>query len=52
MSREELRVVHQRRIGAQLMRDFGMLVEVAVVEVADRAGEGGRADRAGEGYRR
>ena len=52
MSGEELRIVDQARIAAELLRDFGMLVEVAVVEAADRAGERGRAKRADEGYRR
>ena len=49
MRREELRIVRQRRIGAQLMRNLGMFVEVAVVEAPDRPlGQRGRSDRAGE----
>src|ERR1700675_3709051 len=52
MSGEEPRVVHQARIVAELLRDFGMLVEVTVVEAADGTSECGRADRADQGYRR
>src|SRR5277367_4146750 len=52
MSGEELRIVRERRIGAQLMRHFGMLVEVAVVEVADGTGECRSANRSDEGQRR
>ncbi len=52
MRREELRIVHQARIAAELLRDLGMLVEVAVIEAADGAGERGRTKRADESYRR
>src|ERR1700722_5701912 len=49
MSGKELRVVRQSRIGAQLMGDVGMLVEITVVELSDRTGvcrgaEGSRED--------
>src|SRR5215469_8989533 len=48
MRREKLRIVDQARVARQLLGDFGMLVEVAVVEAADRAGERGSAYRADE----
>src|SRR5208282_2501030 len=52
MSGEELRVVRQRRIGAQLTGHFGMLVEVAVVEATDGTGDRRRADGADKSDRR
>jgi hypothetical protein len=48
MSGQELRVVCQSRIGAQLMGHLGMLVEVTVVELSDRTG----VSRSAEGSRK
>ena len=52
MGREKPRVVHEPRIMGELLCDLGMLVELAVIETANRTGECGSADRADKGYRR
>src|SRR5271163_517860 len=52
MSGQELRVVRQRGIGAQLMSHLGMLVEVAIAELSDRTSESRGAESSRKDHRR